>query len=244
MYPNNNQKLIDLRGFNNLQGVIDAIYNPLKTDLIFQAEELNIPCASGLKMLVAQGKFAGDIFLKTTNSSINIEQIYNKLYLQTLNIILIGMPSSGKTTIGGMLAKRLNKRFIDIDKEVEALEGRTVAQIFSEDGEMAFRALEKQVLEAVCKENNQIIATGGGSVTLQNAYRTMAQNGLIIHIERALEKTETANRPLLQNPFNLQKLYNERLPLYKKFAAVAINNDGDVNGTVDNLIEKITLFEK
>jgi shikimate dehydrogenase len=241
MYPNTHQKLIDLSGFKNLTGVVDAVYNPLKTDLIFQAEELGIPRVSGLKMLVAQAKFASDLFLTNTMHDARctmhdkIEKIYQKLHSEILNIVLIGMPSSGKTTVGKLLAKRLNKRFVDIDKEIELKTGLTISEIFNKSGEPAFRALENEVLEAVCKENNQIVATGGGSVTLPNAYRTMAQNGLIVHIERDLKKADTLNRPLLQNPSNLQKLYNERLPLYKKFAAAEVNNDGEINETVNKI---------
>jgi shikimate dehydrogenase len=241
MYPNNGEHLVDLNNFTFLESVFDAIYNPLLTPFLFQAREKKIRYASGLKMLVAQAKFARDIFENDTRCNAIIEKIYKKLYYETINIVLIGMPSSGKTTIGKRLAQIFGKKFVDTDYEIEKTFSKSITEIFEQDGEDAFRAMESKVIRSVGKEKNQVISTGGGSVCGLTAYFDLKQNGIIIFLTRDMEKTKTEGRPLLkENAMDtIKKLYPKRLPIYNKFADIVVDNNGTIEDTVDLIKEKI-----
>lgn len=240
-YPNNCERIINISDFKKLESVVDVIYNPLMTDLILQAKARGLKYVSGLKMLVAQAKYARDIFVGEKITDAEIDRIYKKLMTETLNIVLIGMPSSGKSSVGKLLAEKFNKTFVDTDSEIEKMSGKSVQQIFNEDGEPTFRAKEREMLEKFGKERGQIISVGGGAVKADNAYVMLKQNGIIVHLKRDLDKTDITGRPLLQNNSAtvLEKLYNERMPIYNAFADIIADNNGNINDTVKFIEEKV-----
>lgn len=237
MYPENGKTPLDIGPFNNLLYVVDAVYNPLKTALVFDAEERGIKCSSGLKMLIAQAKFSRDLFLGDAAADGEIERIYKKLLSGILNIVFIGMPSSGKTTVGKKLAEKLLKKFVDTDEEIERIFKKSVERIFAENGEAAFRKAEREVIERIGKEKGQVISTGGGAVKAENAYRALKQNGVIVYLIRSPEKTDMSGRPLLKEDGAYQRLLAEREPVYKKFADITANNDGGIEDIINEITE-------
>ena len=239
MYPDNGGWLVGIAPFKSLEGVIDVIYNPLSTNLLFQAAEKEIKTASGLRMLVAQAKGARDLFLGNKVCDSVIEKIYNMLCKDITNIVLIGMPSCGKSTVGKALAEKLGRQFVDTDAEVVKETGMSIPQIFEEHGEAYFRKHEQAVIEKYGKEKGLVISCGGGAVVNPLAYPALKQNGVIVHIERDMDKAETEGRPLLQDPAALQKLHTQRMPIYRKFADITIDNNGDINDTVQYMMEKL-----
>lgn len=239
MYPNIESAPIDLDKFSMLLGVVDVIYNPKLTKLLYQAKERGIKYTSGLPMLVAQAKYAKDYFFNEKTSDDDIERVLSQLDNQTQNIVLIGMPGSGKSTVGKLLSQKLGREFIDTDAEIEKKDGRSIPQIFSESGEQFFRELESKVLYEVGKKNGIIIATGGGVVKNKYNYFPLKCNGKIVCINRSLEKLCTDGRPLSKDLKTVEKLYNERKDLYRAFSDFTVNNDGDVLDTVKDLMEKL-----
>lgn len=239
MYPNIEETPIDINRFPSLLAVVDVIYNPFMTKLLYKAKEKGLKYTSGIPMLVAQAKYAKDIFLNKVTPNDEIERIINQLYKETLNIILIGMPGSGKSTIGQLLSKKLNKEFIDTDNEIVKKVGKSIPEIFSEFGEEYFRKVESEVIKEVGKLSGKIIATGGGVVKNYNNHYPLKCNGKIFYIERSINKLSTDGRPLSKDIFALETLYKERKDLYNNFADLTINNDFDiaktVNGVIDNL---------
>ncbi len=238
MYPNNMQSLVNLDDFKNLSGVLDVVYNPLKTKLILDAEERNVPCLSGLSMLVAQAKKAHEIFFDTTVDTSICEKIEKNLYLRMCNIVLVGMAGCGKSTVGKMLADKLEKEFVDTDGMIEKSENMTIPQIFEVKGENFFRQCETSAITLVGKEKSRIIATGGGVVTREENYKPLAQNGIIIFINRNADLLTTDGRPLSQK-YGVKALYEKRMPLYRRFAHIEINGDGTVEEVTDRIIKEI-----
>ena len=217
MYPNNGQTPVDLGAFPNLQGVIDLIYNPARTQLLLDAQASGIPCCNGLWMLVAQAKEAAEWFTGATMDDAVIAQIHASLCREMENVVLIGMPGCGKTTIGNQLAQRLGKEFADSDALVEELAQKSIPRIFAEDGEAVFRDWETQALDILGKRTGLVIATGGGCVTMARNEPLLRQNGRILWLQQDLEKLATAGRPLSQSQ-DLRHMYETRAPLYAKFA--------------------------
>lgn len=224
MYPNNGQSPINLNIFRNLEGVLDLIYNPSKTALLLQAEEMGLTAVNGLYMLVAQAKESAEYFSGVKISNKKIDEVHEKLKQQTENIILIGMPGCGKTTIGAILAKRLNREYIDTDQLLEKQTGMSVPSYIERFGIDKFRFEESQIIHHVSKQSGLVIATGGGCVTQECNYKPLHQNGTIIWIKRAIEDLPTVGRPLsIHN--NLQDIYGARSPLYEHFADIQTTND-------------------
>ena len=223
MYPNNGGRLIELSKFASCCGVLDLVYNPLKTALILDAEQQGLKCTGGLAMLVAQAKYASDLFLGTERPDSVIEPILEKVRQQVQNIVLVGMPGCGKSTLGKKMAAEQEKRFVDTDALVEEKAGKSIPAIFAEDGETAFRALEAEVISAVCKERGQVIATGGGSVLSFDNVRNMRQNGTVVFVKRDIDKLPVEGRPLSQKQ-DLRNMYAERLPFYQKAADITVEN--------------------
>ncbi|MCL2630972.1 MAG: hypothetical protein FWD49_05575 [Firmicutes bacterium] len=237
MYPLNNvsDKLIDLSIFKNLKAVIDMIYNPLKTNLILQAESLKIKAVSGLKMLIAQAKYARDIFIGEKIPNGIIEDIYRNLLKRTQNIALIGMPCSGKSTVGKSLATALNKHFLDTDEVIKTAEGISISEIFESKGETFFRECEARAVADIGAKTGQVIATGGGAVLNPQNMDNLKQNGIIILIERDIKRADGAGRPLLKDTESIKRLHEERAPLYKKYADFTVDNNGNINKTVKEI---------
>ena len=233
MYPNNGispvPNVADLSIFPCLRGVIDLIYNPARTKLLLDAEAKYddeyrwFNFRNGLLMLVAQAKEAAEWFTGTTISEDVIEPIMDRMEYDMLNVVLIGMPGSGKTTVGKLLSQKTGRRFVDADVEIVKLAGKSIPDIFSQDGEEAFRDLETRVLAELGKQSGLIIATGGGCVTKERNFNLLHQNGEIFWIRRKLEDLPTDGRPLSQQT-DLQEMYRIRKPLYDRWNDWFINN--------------------
>lgn len=236
MYPKTGVAPVDLKDFPKLEGVLDVIYNPAKTKLLLDAEELGLPHENGLWMLVAQAKEAAEYFGGKPLSDNLIETVYRKMSARMQNIVLIGMPGCGKSTVASLLAKQLNREMADADGEIVKRAEKTIPEIFAEDGEEIFRQLETEVLEDLGKQSGLIIATGGGCVTKMRNYRLLHQNSSIFWLERDLNHLPTDGRPLSQAG-KLRDMYEVRKPLYEAFADHRIDNNGSVNETVEKIMD-------
>lgn len=226
MYPNNGESPLDLSNFPNCKAVVDVIYNPLKTRLLQQAEQLGMKAVNGLEMLVAQAKFAVEHFLSTEIPDYKIDQITLELLKQLTNIVLIGMPSSGKTLTGQALCKYIDKTFIDTDAVIVKRAGMSIKEMFAQYGEAHFRQLEHDVIEELSKQNGLIIATGGGAIKNEENIRNLKQNGVVMFIDRDLEHLlVTDDRPLSKDTDAVAKLYEERYPLYTKYGDLRVPNN-------------------
>ncbi len=224
MYPETGKSPVDLELFPKCRGVIDLIFNPRRTALLMQAEFLKIPYSGGLPMLVAQAKEAEQLFFGGKIDECEIERVIKKLYLDRENIVLVGMPGCGKNTVGKALATLTGRHIIDIDCEIEKSDGRTIPEIFREDGEEYFRSLELDKTAVAGRENGIIILTGGGVVKNIHSYPSLHQNGRIYHIERDITKLDKKDRPLSQKT-DLYEMYRERLPMYERFRDAVIYNN-------------------
>lgn len=226
MYPNTGISPIDLDQFPNLEGVLDLIYNPSRTKLLLDAEKRGIVAMNGLWMLVAQAKCAAEWFTGTPISREITAQIHSNIKTSHENIILIGMPGCGKSTVGRMLAEMTGRRFVDTDAFIEEMAQKSIPRIFTEDGEAVFRDWETKALESIGKQSRLVIATGGGCVTQQRNYPLLHQNGTIYWLQRDVDKLPTDGRPL---SVDLKELYHVRKSMYEAFADHVIDNNGDVH---------------
>lgn len=230
MYPHNGAAPVDLTAFPACRGVLDLIYNPRRTALLLQAEALGIPASDGLPMLVAQAAAAEAHFQETAIPARETERILAMLRQQTGNLVLIGMPGSGKTTVGAALAALSGREAIDIDQRIAARAGRSIPEIFAAEGEAAFRALEREETEKAGKCSGKILLTGGGVVKDPRNYAALRQNGRIYHLLRDLDRLPTDGRPLSQGA-DLAAMWTERQPLYRRFQDAAIDNNGPAEDT-------------
>lgn len=234
MYPNNDGLPIDITKFPYLEGLLDVVYNPIRTNLVLKARELGIKSEGGLYMLCAQAVYAYEYFMSTKAEKSLCDTIYNKVLSQKDNIALIGMPSSGKTTVGRYLAEKTGKTFIDTDEEIIKKIGMDIPSFFKEYGEAEFRNVEAEVIKEVSKGNSQIISTGGGAILNSENIRCLKQNGKIYFLNRALELLiPTSDRPLSSNAEALKKRYEERYPIYKSSCDVEIDGNGTVSQVGD-----------
>lgn len=240
MYPNNGESLLDIDKFERLEGVFDAIYNPLKTKLLLDAQRRNIPCSNGLAMLVAQAKKARDLFFCSTIDNDIIEKIINQLTLEKINIVLIGMPSCGKSSIGKRIAELTKRPFVDSDAEIEKLCGKKISEIFNSDGEQTFRDKESKVLKDITKQGGQVIATGGGAILREDNIDALRQNGYVIYIKRDIELLSGEGRPLSSSQDKIISLDKQRAPIYTKVKDYEINNNQDISIVADKLVEAIS----
>ena len=238
MYPNNYSHSIDLNGFPNLEGVIDVVYNPLRTSFVSQALSLGAKAQGGLYMLVAQAVYASEFFTGREYDKTLIEKIYNNLLREKTNIALTGMPSSGKSTIGGILAETMGRDFIDTDKMVERKMKMPIKKIFESYGEAYFRNLETEAVKEVSKHSGVIIATGGGVVLKEENIRALKQNGKIFFIDRDVEKlVPTSSRPTALDKNAILKRYEERYDIYKTTADVIVENNSKPDSVVSKILE-------
>ena len=230
MFPEIDNSPVDLSQFKNLEAAADIVYNPSRTKFLQQAQELGLKTAGGLSMLVAQAYKASEIFKGALRplrqaqgpqmdgpQQEEINTVIEKLQNQMLNITLIGMPGSGKTTLGKKLAKEQNRRFIDLDDAFKDEYGITPAQCITQKGEDEFRRMETQIAKKILPQSGLVIATGGGIVTRKENWFFLRANSKVIYLERPLEfllKQDTSNRPLSQNN-KIEELYKERVPLYE-----------------------------
>ena len=239
MAPSVGSAPVDLGLFPNLEGVLDLIYNPARTRLLLDAEARKIPTMNGLWMLVAQAKEAAEHFTGCDIPDNVIPAIYKKLRLQMENILLIGMPGCGKSTIGRLLAEKLGKTFVDADEEIIKLAGMSIPDIFAKEGEEGFRRYESTVLSDLGKRSGLVIATGGGCVTRPENYPALHQNGTIFRLHRDLDRLPTEGRPL-SHADRLAEMFAVRDPLYAAFADHTVDNNGS---TEETLTQILTLLE-
>ena len=236
MYPNNGQAAVDLSLFPRCEGVLDVVYNPARTALLLQAEKLGIPCAGGLYMLVAQAKRSSELFTGSSIPDSEIGRIEKVLSGQMKNIVLVGMPSSGKSTLAAALGKKLGRTVYEADALIEQEAGMDIPAIFAQYGEGHFRALETEILGRLGKLSGAVISTGGGCVTQEENYDLLHQNGTILWLQRGTEKLDKTGRPLsLKNDLN--EMYQKREPMYRRFADDAVDNNGSVEATLAQILE-------
>ena len=240
MYPNVDKSPVDLSKFLKLQGAVDVVYNPIKTEFIRQAKALGVKADTGLYMLVMQAVKASEIFMdKKYDISIG-EKIYSEIFSLKQNVVLTGMPGSGKTTVGKILKDLLNKEFVDTDELIEKKENSSIKEIFSIHGEKYFRELEKSVIEEVSKKNGQIISTGGGAILNEENVKNLKLNGKVFFLDRDVsEIVPTDDRPLSSNVYDLKKRYEERYPLYSSTADVVIKVDVDENSVANKIVRSL-----
>ena len=236
MYPNTGQAAVDLSLFPRCEGVLDVVYNPARTALLLQAEKLGIPCAGGLYMLVAQAKRSSELFTGSSIPDSEIGRIEKVLSGQMKNIVLVGMPSSGKSTLAAALGKKLGRTVYEADALIEQEAGMDIPAIFAQYGEGHFRALETEILGRLGKLSGAVISTGGGCVTQEENYDLLHQNGTILWLQRGTEKLDKTGRPLsLKNDLN--EMYQKREPMYRRFADAAVDNNGSVEATLAQILE-------
>lgn len=236
MYPETGISPVDLNQFPQLEGVLDVIYNPARTKLLLDAEERGLVSENGLWMLIAQAKESAEWFTNTRIDDRNISEIYSVLRNQMENIVLVGMPGCGKSTIGRLLADHLNRKFIDTDAEIEKQAGIAIPQLFESAGEDGFRKWETAILAQYSKESALVIATGGGCVTRKENYHALHQNGRIFWIKRDLSLLPTEGRPLsVAN--KLDEMYRLRKPMYEAFADFQIDNNRCTEETISQILK-------
>lgn len=236
MYPNNLQSPLSLDGFAHLSGVLDIVYNPQKTKLILDAEQRGIPAFSGLTMLVAQAKRAAELFLQTKIDDRKNDEIYETLSRQMKNIVLVGMPGCGKSTVGKALAKCLSRPFFDADEEIVRRAGKPIPEIFQAEGEAGFRKIETEVLFDLCRQSGAVIATGGGAVTVPKNHDILRQNSLVVFINRDIAVLPTAGRPLSEQN-DLHEMFRHRLPLYRAVCDYEVDGNGKIQTVTDRVAE-------
>ena len=240
MYPKDEEPLIDISVYKNLEAVVDVVYNPLKTRLVRNALSLGVKAVGGLYMLVAQAVYAVNKFLDRDleeAQTLNIiDKVYNDILSKKQNIVLIGMPGCGKTTIGKMLIDALDKEFIDSDGEIEKVINCQIKDFLTESNEDDFRDIESNVINNISLLNNKIISTGGGVVKRESNIKSLRANGVIIFIDRDINNIKTDDsRPLSSNVEKLKKLYIDRYPLYKKASDYIVSN----NDSIDECLKEI-----
>lgn len=223
MFPNNGCTPLSLDGFPHLEGVLDLIYNPARTKLLIDAEQRGLVALNGLYMLVAQAKESAEYFTGQTIGNGIIDTIHDSLRRKMENIVLIGMPGCGKSTVGAILAQKTGRKLVDADAAIVEKAGCSIPEIFAQQGEPGFRALETRVLEELCKHSGLIIATGGGCVTQERNYPLLHQNGKVFCLDRDVSRLATDGRPLSQAG-QLEKMYAVRKPMYDHFADHQIDN--------------------
>ena len=226
MYPHVGECHVHPEQFPNLEAVLDVVYNPFKTELILRAQAAGAVVCGGLEMLVAQALYAAQHFTRQRIPESHIMPICHQIFALRANVSLVGMPGSGKSTIGRQLAVMLGHKFVDLDEEVEKRAGCTIAQLFETKGETAFRDLEQQVCQEFGEENTQIISCGGGVVLRAENRRALRQNGLVVFIDRPVELLPTGReRPLSTGLERLRQMEQERRSLYESIADIRILND-------------------
>ena len=239
MWPNVDASPVDLDAFPSLEGAFDLIYNPARTCLLLQAQDKGLLWANGLGMLVAQAKAAAELFLDREIPDGRVEEIAGAMAWETRSVTLVGMPGSGKTTVGRVLARRLGRQLADTDALVEERAGCTIPELFAQEGEETFRRLEHEALCRVSGPEGLVIATGGGIVTREENLVPLRRNAAVVFLRRDLELLPTQGRPLSQREA-LEEMYRRRLPLYRRAADLEVDNV-QVEETADEIIRRLGL---
>ena len=241
MYPNNCASPTDLSLFPDCEAVFDLIYNPARTALMIDAEKRGIVTVGGLSMLVAQAARAFEHFTGDDYEEGIIEQVVSKITAEAANLILVGMPGCGKSSVGKIIADKLGREFLDSDEEFERMHGITPADAINTLGEEKFREMETETLSEISKQSGKVIATGGGVVTQERNYPLLHQNGVIVFLERELQNLATDGRPLSQNG-SIEALYNKRIDLYRAFADITVKSTEVKELTADAILSEFRNF--
>ena len=237
MYPNNGCAPILLSDFPSCAGVLDLIYNPLETALLLDARSRGIPRANGLRMLIAQARRAAERFTGLGIDKSITDDIERTLLGEQVNLVLIGMPGSGKTSIGRAVADTLRRPFVDLDERIEAAAGMVVPDIFRERGEAEFRRMERDVTAEAGRRQGQVIATGGGCPIDSRNRDALRQNGAVIWLRRPLERLATKGRPLSAGIEALREMESKRAAVYECSADAAVDNDSEIIDAADAVCE-------
>ena len=226
MYPNTGEQPMDLERLPNLRGVLDVVYNPLRTQLLMQAQRLGIPCEGGLSMLVYQAVRACELFTGQPVDAAHAREAEKALRKSVTNLVLIGMPGCGKSTLGAMLARSLHMPLVDLDEEIEKAASMPIPRIFETEGEEGFRSLEAEQVRRFGAQGGRVIVTGGGAVKREENRRFLQMNGFVVWITRDLSLLPMNGRPLSQSREALERMWQEREPLYARCADARVVNDG------------------
>lgn len=238
MYPHIDETPLELYHFSKLEAVVDVIYNPLQTKLVLDGIQKGCTAVGGLEMLVAQAKYAVELFTETTIDDSQVVQLVQKMKKDTANLVLIGMSGCGKSTIGKAVAKQMGRTLIDTDDAIIKKINMPIAQYFETFGEDAFRVVEQEVVAEVAKQHGCVIATGGGVVLQQKNIDFLKQNGVLIWLKRDLEKLQIGNgRPLAQSFDAVKQIYQQRIPYYEHAANIVVENDTTEEQVVQNVIQ-------
>lgn len=236
MFPKVCESAVNLADFPACEGVVDVVYNPLRTQLVCEALSQGVPAVGGLYMLIAQAARAAELFTGVSVPVEKIKTIYNDLIAKKQNIVLIGMPGCGKSTVGQELANQLGLSFVDTDDEISLSEGRSISEIFEAEGEVHFRQLEKTVIQSISSRQGSVIATGGGAILNPENIANLRKNGRIYFLDRPLEMLiPTADRPLSMDRDALNQRYQERYERYCRACDVRV----DATVTVSEIIKQI-----
>ncbi len=239
MYPETAAAPVSLSAFPNCEAVADLIYNPLRTRLLLDAERRGLKTANGLAMLVAQGHRAAEIFFDKPLDKGLIENGLRGLEQEFRNIVLVGMPGCGKSTLARLLAKTLGKEAVDTDAAVEQNVGSSIPDIFAEQGEATFRRLEAAAVQELGRSAGKVIATGGGAILTEENRNALRQNAVVVFLERELDTLATNGRPLSKSREAIEELYKQRLPLYREVADVTVTVTGTPEETCRRIREAI-----
>lgn len=244
MYPNITDKIVDLDAFSSLLGVFDMIYNPLRTPLLLDAEARGIPNCNGLIMLTVQGIKSSEKFLGKSIDNQMVSRALSRLKLNLLNVTLIGMPGCGKSTIAKEISLLEDRPLRDIDALITQAEGTDIPTIFKEKGEDYFRNIESQICREVCGEKGQVIATGGGAILRKVNREVIKANSVVVFIQSDISSLATDGRPLSKDISALEKMYDQRLPLYQDAADISVNLCSAPKETAMKIIDAVKEFIK
>jgi shikimate dehydrogenase len=240
MYPKPDGMAVDLDRLPELEGVIDVVYNPLTTRLVREARERGIRAENGLYMLVAQAVLAAETFTGMQFGQDVTDGIFAGLVFEKRNIVLTGMPSSGKSTIGRILSEKLGRELVDTDEEIVKRAGMPIKEIFRTKAEKTFRDLETETIQEVSASGGKVLSTGGGAILRKRNVDLLKSNGTVVFLDRPLEALlPSDDRPLADDAEKLRRLYTERLPVYTASADVILQVGGTPEQTTEKLLEKL-----
>ena len=240
MFPQPDAQAISLEPFKRLAGLVDVVYNPLRTNLVLDAQQRGIPAEGGLYMLSAQAVYASALFLGREADENDIERAYRAVFDDKRNIVLVGMPSSGKTSVARLLAEKIDKPFFDSDEEIIKRIHMPIAEFFARYGEAEFRKQEKGVLAELAQTGGKIIATGGGAILDGDNVRALRRTGTVVFLDRSLDKlVATQDRPLSSDKAALERLFSERYEKYQAAADMQVNADGELNEIVELITKEL-----
>ncbi|MEE1011504.1 MAG: shikimate kinase [Acutalibacteraceae bacterium] len=241
MYPDNGERLIDLSEFTKCKKALDLIYNPARTVFLLDAQKLGIDCINGLYMLVAQALRAAEIFTGKSIPLSRIDEIYDAIISEQKNIVLIGMPGCGKSTCAALLSQKTGRECVDTDALIVENSGEKIPDIFAKYGETEFRNRETEAVRSAGKLANKIIATGGGAILRKKNRIALRENSTVIFLNASVDTLATDGRPLSKDAETLQKMFAQRLPLYKETADFTVEVDGDPETTVRRILKCVSL---